>query len=86
MTCENCEKLKERLVEVESELDEAQTIIEGVEGERDSLEEELILRDKEKEIVSGHKKLLIAIYEKKRNGLSYDKELDELIYEVTGRI
>lgn len=35
---------------------------------------------------SGNSALVTAIYEKRRLGQDYQLELDQLIYEVTGRI
>lgn len=35
---------------------------------------------------SGNSALVTAIYEKRRLGQDYQTELDQLIYEVTGRI
>lgn len=65
-------------VEVEVELDDFDT---------DDLIEELEKRGKGMEVASQTgTELLTAIYEKRRNGHDYQRELDELIYVGIGRI
>jgi hypothetical protein len=51
----------------------------------DELIEELESRG---EVIGGYnnESLVIAIYEKRRLGQDYQRELDTLIYEITGRV
>ena len=65
-------------VEVDVELDDFDT---------DDLIEELERRGKGFEIASNSgTELVTAIFEKRRTGQDYQKELDELIYVAIGRI